>query len=176
MTNRLSKKPLFCNRCDKPLVRTSNHQKFCPDCIRLIVNARTKQYYHLNPEKAKATIKRATLKRHEYYLGRAKHYGKIRRTELRRRVLEHYSFGQVQCACCTERTMDFLTIDHINGGGNAHRKSLFGGREQAGPNFYAWLIKNAFPEGYQVLCMNCNFSKGKWGMCVHKKELVVVTQ
>jgi hypothetical protein len=29
----------------------------------------------------------------------------------------------------------------------------------AGYGFYTWLKKNGFPEGLQVLCMNCNWVK-----------------
>jgi hypothetical protein len=34
----------------------------------------------------------------------------------------------------------------------------------------AWLRRNKFPSGYQVLCHNCNFSKGHVGICPHEKE------
>lgn len=46
-----------------------------------------------------------------------------------------------------------LTIDHINGGGTKHRKSLGLSR------FNFWLRNHGFPEGYQVLCWNCNWIK-----------------
>ena len=48
--------------------------------------------------------------------------------------------------------MRALSIDHLDGGGTAHRKIV-------GRNIYYWLIKNAFPKGYQVLCMNCQWIK-----------------
>lgn len=35
-----------------------------------------------------------------------------------------------------------------------------------------WIIRNDFPDGFQVLCHNCNFAKGKKGnnnMCPHEK-------
>ncbi len=77
--------------------------------------------------------------------------------------LQHYSHSTNPiCACCGESTEAFLTIDHINGGGHKHRKQI--GRH----TIYAWLRRNGFPLGFQVLCMNCNFAKGKLGTCPHQ--------
>lgn len=68
-------------------------------------------------------------------------------------VFKHYSHGKLKCKLCGYDTVDALTIDHINGGGLKHRKTIGYG----GTNFYRWLIKNNFPEGYRVLCRNCNW-------------------
>lgn len=73
------------------------------------------------------------------------------------------------CACCGESSERFLTIDHVNNDGAAHRRSLRGGgRPQAGAgnNTYPWLRKNGFPPGFQILCWNCNWAK-KSGPCPH---------
>lgn len=72
------------------------------------------------------------------------------------------------CVCCGETELDFLTIDHINGGGNKHRREL---RIGGGYKFYRWLIKNNFPPGFQSLCMNCQLSKSISGVCAHQKHL-----
>ena len=64
-------------------------------------------------------------------------------------VYDHYGRA---CACCG--TSEQLTIDHIAGGGAGHRKVT-----GWGTTFYRWLIKNGFPEGFQVLCRPCNGSK-----------------
>ena len=71
-----------------------------------------------------------------------------------------------KCNCCGESCMEFLTIDHINGGGTKHRKSL---GIPTGFPFYIWLIKNNFPEGFQVLCYNCHMAKTYYGYCPHAK-------
>lgn len=81
-----------------------------------------------------------------------------RQREIRREVLEHY--GSI-CTCCGEREQKFLCIDHIGGWGNKHRKEVK-------TKIYAWLIKNNYPEGLQVLCHNCNMAKGFYGICPHK--------
>lgn len=85
------------------------------------------------------------------------------RLKLRLLVLGHYSNGTMVCACCNETEVCFLSIDHINGGGCAHRKAIGGGGST-----YAWLKKNKFPSGFQVLCHNCNLAKGFYGRCPHR--------
>ena len=83
----------------------------------------------------------------------------LRMRRLRREALAHYGG---KCACCGEKQYEFLVIDHVNGGGNKHRKSIKN-------KFYDWLKQNDFPKGFQVLCHNCNMAKGFYGICPHKK-------
>jgi len=83
-------------------------------------------------------------------------------------VMRHYSNQTMQCACCGISGLDFLTIDHVGGGGAAHRKSI--GFLGQGGKFYRWLVKNDFPPGYQVLCYNCNLSRRFAGACPHALE------
>lgn len=83
---------------------------------------------------------------------------------MRRQVLEAYSEGQPKCACCAERHVEFLAIDHVNGGGEKHRKTL---GSKGGETFYRWLIQQQFPPGFRVLCHNCNFAYGVYGYCPH---------
>lgn len=80
---------------------------------------------------------------------------------LRIAAIEHY--GKT-CACCGESSLEFLCIDHISGGGNRHRKQVGCGR-----NFYSWLKKNNYPEGFRTLCHNCNQSLGYNGYCPHHR-------
>jgi hypothetical protein len=79
-------------------------------------------------------------------------------------VLTYYAKGTPKCSCCEEARIEFLTIDHIKGGGTKERKSFKSAR-----NTYYWLKKQGLPEGFRVLCMNCNFSLGKYGYCPHSK-------
>lgn len=61
--------------------------------------------------------------------------------------------------------IEFLTIDHIHGGGRRERETTLRGLK-----FYRWLIANNFPrDRYRLLCMNCNFSHGKYGYCPHQR-------
>lgn len=80
---------------------------------------------------------------------------------------EVFSAYGKECACCGECRIEFLTIDHVNGDGAAHRK-LIG---QSTRHIYLWLKKNGFPKhGFRTLCMNCNFSRGVHGYCPHERE------
>lgn len=85
----------------------------------------------------------------------------------RQRVLALMAYGgsKPKCKCCGESTYEFLCIDHIRGGGNAHRKEIGLG------HIYRWLIANKFPKGFQVLCHNCNLAKGFYGKCPHKAKI-----
>lgn len=87
----------------------------------------------------------------------------------RKQIFDAYKSGPiVMCACpgCGVVIDEFLSIDHINGGGNKHRN---GGPQKV--NIYSWLRKNNFPAGFQILCMNCNTAKGFYGECPHTKAL-----
>ncbi len=75
-------------------------------------------------------------------------------------VFAHYGTA---CACCG--TTGRLTIDHVNGGGAEHREQLFGTARKGGTPFYRWLIRQGFPDGYQVLCAACNASKQTGERC-----------
>lgn len=93
--------------------------------------------------------------------------GKIKLREARAKVLMHYSNGTMVCACknCGEYREEFLSINHINGGGNKDRKLFKGAR-----TFYEYLVKNNYPDGLNVLCLNCNLSHGFFGYCPHDRE------
>ena len=88
------------------------------------------------------------------------------RLRLRFEVLEHYSKGSPKCACpgCSENHIEFLSLDHIAGGGAKERKQT--GR--VGASHYRWLKLNGYPIGYRVLCHNCNQALGLYGYCPHQ--------
>ena len=108
------------------------------------INAASLAYYHANPERSKET-------------------GRRYRQNIRETVILHYGS---KCACCGEAAVEFLGIDHINGGGNKERTAsgLTGGT-----CFYRHIIKQGFPDCYRLLCHNCNFSRGAYGYCPHEK-------
>jgi len=88
-------------------------------------------------------------------------YGKKYRDKNRELVFDHY--GR-QCACCGEKELKFLSIDHIDGNGTRHRKEIHG-------KINAWLVKNNFPKGFQTLCFNCNWGRYRNnGICPHKDK------
>ena len=71
-----------------------------------------------------------------------------------------------KCACCGVSEISFLCVDHIKRDGSKERKRL--GTSGAGPAFYRRLKKLGYPKRYQVLCMNCNFSRHLLGECAHR--------
>jgi len=72
-----------------------------------------------------------------------------------------------KCRCCGEDHIEFLTIDHMNGDGAAHRARTGKGRK-----IYQDLKEQGFPQdGYQLLCLNCNIALGFYGYCPHHPEI-----
>ena len=85
------------------------------------------------------------------------------------KVISHYSNDANCCECCGEKHIEFLAIDHRNGDGNKHRKKIGG---LSGFMFHSWLIQNGLPDGFRVLCHNCNQSKGNLGGCPHNEATI----
>ena len=94
----------------------------------------------------------------------------FRRTESARRkeirdkyralAIEHYGG---KCACCGESAPEFLSFDHVAGGGSKARKEDLRGRSMG-----IWLAKHGFPDAFQLLCHNCNLASGFYGTCPHQ--------
>lgn len=82
---------------------------------------------------------------------------------LKRTVIAAYSNNTMQCACCGEAQLEFLTIDHII---PLKRKGAM--RKDAGTGLYARLRAAGFPSGFQVLCFNCNCAKRTYSTCPHQ--------
>lgn len=95
---------------------------------------------------------------------------KISRLNTKIKTFEAY--GGAFCKCCGESGISFLTIDHIDGKGAEHRRELYGAnaKKATGMHMYSWLKKNQYPEGFQVLCFNCNASKHINGVCEHQQK------
>lgn len=76
--------------------------------------------------------------------------------------------GGFLCQCCEEPRKQFLTVDHIQGGGIKHRKLFKGGHAA----FYKWIATT--PEDVapllQILCMNCNWGRRNGNDCPHTKN------
>ncbi|KKN22967.1 hypothetical protein LCGC14_0909700 [marine sediment metagenome] len=110
---------------------------------------RRRKWRELNPEKV--------MEQNRSYLRKLaqKERNQLNKTA----VLSHYSnpTGAVVCNNCGELDIDVLCIDHIKGGGAKH----IAGLHKEGVGFYTWLIRSAYPEGYQALCFNCNMKKAK---------------
>jgi len=86
-----------------------------------------------------------------------------RRAELERlRAAAITAYGG-RCACpgCHVHHVELLTIDHMNGDGATHRRSL----GKSSRDFYRWLEKQNYPSGYQAFCGSCNLAKSDREAC-----------
>lgn len=123
-----------------------------------------KQYYQRNKDRLKQQVKAYREANVDKARAASNRSNKLRWQEVKLAVLTR--FGG-KCECCGETGIEFLTVDHINNDGNAHRKvmkSTFGG-------IYGWLAKNGYPkDGLQLLCWNCNMAKrANNGVCPHQR-------
>jgi len=151
-------KSKYCVICKKEIPKYSPQIKYCSkECYRV----QEREIYKKNYK---------SLKRDKII-----ETGKQRAQRIKLMLFEHYSGKPPMCACCGDSHLVFLSLDHINGRGCKDRADL----KLTGTNFYIWLIKNNFPEGFQILCMNCNHAKSnhKQKFClVHHPELYTGSQ
>lgn len=92
--------------------------------------------------------------------------GKASRDRVRDEVYQAY--GGYRCNCCGVDERAFLSIDHVNNDG-AHHRRLHG--HVTGEQMHRWLLRNGFPPGFQVLCMNCQWGKrNNNGVCPHQER------
>lgn len=101
----------------------------------------------------------------EYYKAKARKNGhdiyckvcqqkstKIQYRLLREEAFKFYSkLEQPECINCGEWVNELLVLDHIEGGGRQDRAV-----RGSGFNFYRALKRDGWPEGFQVMCYNCN--------------------
>ena len=80
----------------------------------------------------------------------------------RMQVVAHYGS---KCACCKETNPKFLSIDHINNDGAAHYR-----QDPSSMALAEWLLKHNFPDGFRLLCYNCNCGRHyNGGICPHEE-------
>jgi hypothetical protein len=175
-----------CNMCNKELplndFHTNKEMKHGKSnrCKKCTLEFSRKRYWD-NPDKFRKAIKKSQTTRREKGLclscGNARDGAtalycmrcanlknishKKRTKDYKQLVISHYGG---ECCCCGEKKIKFLTLDHKNNDGAAHRKSI--NRVQ----FYPWVIKNNYPLYLQILCWNCNLGKyHNNGICPHKE-------
>lgn len=123
-----------------------------------------KRYYWKNRERLLAQNKTYRLEEKH----RLKYMRNNRMQTQKIEVLTYYGNGKCACVRCGFDDLRALSADHIEGGGCQHLKKI--GRR----NLYVWLKENHYPEGFQTLCMNCQWIKksenGEQGYRLHKNE------
>jgi hypothetical protein len=122
----------------------------CKPCAR----ASNKISYDKNPASRVAATLAWKAKRPEH----VKTYMSERRRTIKRRLVDGYGG---KCTCCGEETLEFLTLEHVNGGGREHRKV------KDSLAIFNEVIREGFPREYTILCMNCNFAKRFGKDCPH---------
>ena len=137
---------------------------YCKECKRKMdheygvknkdkIKQKNHEFYLENKEKIvekNEKYRKSHLKKYRGFCTKAKN-------KLKTEIFTYYCGGTPRCSCGVI-DVDILSIDHINGDGAKHRREI-GLSGKGGYNFYRWLKKNNFPEGFQVLCYNCNFRK-----------------
>ena len=110
-----------------------------------------RQYRKLNPDKVLMWNAKSRQNNKEFELER----GILLRHLQKKTVMDHYSNGTGKCVCCgVDRN---LTLDHI--------KPILRSKNAWKKTDYRKIIKDNFPKGYQVLCFDCNNSKGRFDKC-----------
>jgi hypothetical protein len=140
-------------------------QKLDPDEKLRRKKARDRAYYLKNREHIIAGANSYTEIWRRNNPERARERTRRHRRKVKRQAIVAYGG---KCACCGLDDYPFLSIDHINNDGAAHRK-----REKVGSGrIFAWLKKHNYPAGFQVLCFNCNLAKQHYGgECPHQTRL-----
>jgi len=129
------KKDIKCKKCGDMFKAVRSDAKHCLKCHRKRISDWSKR-----PENVDRKLLRYKL--------------------LRKAVIDGYGG---KCDCCGEKQIEFLAIDHVNGGGQKERKTKSIGQ------IMKKIIREDFPEEYRVLCHNCNSSIGFYGYCPHKR-------
>jgi len=129
-----TEKGTICNKCQKQLYGKITRGGLCKIC-----------------KIAKSTTWR-NHKEHGRICGKCHHAIEVK--EIKKETFSHYSDGKMKCASCGyDKNINALELDHIEGKGNDSRKKF---NKTGGWSYYEKLKTLGYPEGYQVLCSNCN--------------------
>jgi|ERR1700676_1740996 len=71
-----------------------------------------------------------------------------------------------KCKCCGISNFEFLSIDHINNDGAKDRQQGITSQK-----LITKIIRDGFPDLYQVLCYNCHLALSYFGFCPHHPEV-----
>lgn len=140
------------SKTDKPMA-------YCKPCY-VLARATHQRWLERNPgEAARRTAKWRSENREQALQAQRDSNRKLKDAA-------YVAYGGYECKCCGETMEAFLSLDHVNNDGNEHRKIM--DRRK----LYKWLMRQGYPDGFQVLCMNCNFGKARnGGICPHKARL-----
>lgn len=154
----------ICRDCSR---RADAGKRFCVACLKRIRTSNNKRFQDLKAKRVCVWCgKRPAKETNDCTLCAKRRRRNIAAWWAARKIAVFNAYGGSICVCCQETRIEFLTIDHIHGGGTRHRTEV----NATGSSFYTWLKKNRYPPGFRVLCANCNFSHGHFGYCPHENE------
>lgn len=146
--------------------RSTKEYRDRENALRRTENAREKNRQYLREYYKKLTPEQKKQRYENSKKYSKSERAKQRRAENRRLLrLEFIERFGGKCTCCGEDTFEFLTVEHIHGGGGQQRKKVS----------TEHLLRKLRREGwkdtgeYTVLCFNCNQAKGAYGFCPHNK-------
>jgi len=105
---------------------------------------------------AKAKDRKSYYKHHPERLLQSRIKANRYTEENKNAVINVLTNGEGTCRWCGQGDIDVLTVDHVLGGGTRHRNMI---KSRNGQSLYSWIIRNDYPDGFQVLCANCNLKK-----------------
>ena len=154
-----------CPRCKESLpiesfsvdnAKKSGRSSYCVPCNA----ARRRDWYAANADHARELAK----EKRDTWVG-ATFEKPLSRNTAANRIIRDKVLDALggKCACCGTELREFLTVDHIHGGGGRHRA------ENSNGYFYRLLLKDLDPSKYRILCYNCNCSRAHRGYCPHER-------
>ena len=142
---------------------------FLPTCRKCGVILTDENWYVSHKKIHKHICKECECKRaRKWRQDNIDRHNQLKRESNHRLIDEVIDVYGGKCACCGETRREYLTIDHVNGGGNKQKREMGFLTSQV---LYRWLKQNNYPKGFQVLCFNCNCGKRNYSVCPHNKEI-----
>lgn len=140
-------------KCKKCGVLIFSKKESCDQCLKLVARLYAKKniekYATLGKCRCSRDVKLGRKQCNVCYTDKRNRAAEFR-NKTKNLVFNHYGN---KCINCNEAIAQFLTIDHVNGGGKQHCKSI------KNIGLYRWIWKNNYPPEFQILCWNCNYLK-----------------
>ena len=133
--------------------------------------AKKKEYSSRPENKARKKVySKEYSSRPENKISRIKKDNKIR-FDVKTEVFSYYSKKISNsdipiCACCLYDDLRALTLDHIKGRMNVSPEE----KQLGGVPLWKFVKAKGLPDGYQILCFNCNTMKGNKPQCPHQLD------
>ena len=138
------------------------------------IRAQVKAYSEKNKDKRKAYREANKDKKKAYNEAnkdKIKAQQKAYRIASKIDVFSHYSKKISNsdipiCSCCGYNDIRFLNLDHIKSRKNIPQKE----KKLNGIRLWKYIKSQGYPDGYQVMCFNCNIAKGNRKYCPHQLD------